>query len=416
MVEGPWAVNITDVFLSSTTRDLEKYRDVVGRAIKRLNGFRVNQMEDWGALAEPPREACRRKIAGCDVVVLLAGHFYGSYSEATIKSFTEFEYECAIEAKKNVLVFLASEDFPIPSNLVESDELRERQRRFRKRLLDGHTSSIFRGKGDLAQGVVTTLANWKEELFGVMLRQTQQSREMDLFTSGVSGRHPSTADSAMQPGAGPASDNRKTSAIDNPPAPIFGQLARALLPSDEELPSSWARVVAGREVLSLSNLFDLQQWDPDQLLRGYIRSREEATTIGELIRERLGRVLAFDVADILVAAWQKSETLRGYLRRSQVTGKEIFLQLAEHRVSWAYHPEWQFSLRGQEMPSLRLNARLDLLVSGGVLRLAGGRILDAQVGEMTSGGAIDINGTAVAEVAHSVLSTFSLRPQDREVD
>ena len=66
----------TIVFLSSTAKDLQPYRNAVDEAIRKLAGFHCVRMEDFGSVDEEPLEICRRKVAESDVFVALVGHLH----------------------------------------------------------------------------------------------------------------------------------------------------------------------------------------------------------------------------------------------------------------------------------------------------------------------------------------------------
>jgi hypothetical protein len=110
---------------------LTAYRDAVYRAIEGLDGYHGVRMEDFGARDRAADDFCRAKVAACDVFV---GHLYGSCPPRSEQSFTEREYDAAVRGSKPRLMFLAPEDFPLPANLVESDETRAKQRQFRARV------------------------------------------------------------------------------------------------------------------------------------------------------------------------------------------------------------------------------------------------------------------------------------------
>ena len=86
------------VFLSSTAKDLEAYRDAAYRAIEGLDGFHCVRMEDFGARAEQADDFCREKIAECEVAVFLVGLCQGSAPEGSTQSYTDGEYAAAVKA------------------------------------------------------------------------------------------------------------------------------------------------------------------------------------------------------------------------------------------------------------------------------------------------------------------------------
>jgi hypothetical protein len=139
---------IKKVFLSSTARDLQEYREAAYRAIEGLDGYHCVRMEDFGARNDKPNEFCRAKVEECDLFIGIVGHLYGSCPEGCDQSYTEREYEAAVGAGIPRLIIVAPQDFPVPADLIESDEKRKKQKAFRecvskdKILVDFHWSSV----------------------------------------------------------------------------------------------------------------------------------------------------------------------------------------------------------------------------------------------------------------------------------
>jgi len=149
------------VFLSSTARDLQAYRDAVFRALQACDDLRVVRMEDFGARAEMTDEFCRRKVAECDLFVGIVGHYFGSRPKGSAKSYTQQEYDAAVEANKPRLMFVAPDDFPLPAHLIEEEDKRKRQRAFRARVLDEQPCAFFTSEQDLATQVVIAIRNYE---------------------------------------------------------------------------------------------------------------------------------------------------------------------------------------------------------------------------------------------------------------
>jgi len=72
-------------------------------------------------------------------------------------SFTEGEYEAA--AKIPRLLFFASDDLPMPSNLREEDDLWKLQQSFRKRVMTERIGDFFSTPDSLATQVMKALGN-----------------------------------------------------------------------------------------------------------------------------------------------------------------------------------------------------------------------------------------------------------------
>jgi hypothetical protein len=92
--------------------------------------------------------------------VCIAGPLYGSRSPAG-RSYTEREFEAAIEHDKPCQVFLTAEDFPLAANLFESDEDRKCQLAFRKRIAAGRITTRFSTPDQASVQVVQAIRNWE---------------------------------------------------------------------------------------------------------------------------------------------------------------------------------------------------------------------------------------------------------------
>ena len=148
------------IFLSSTTKDLAQCREAAYRAITGLDGYHCVRMEDFGSWDTAPDDFCRAKVAKCDLFVCIAGPLYGSRSPAG-QSYTEREFEAAVEHNKTCLVFLTAEDFPLAANLIESDEDRKCQLKFRERIADGRVIARFSTPDQASIKVVQAIRNWE---------------------------------------------------------------------------------------------------------------------------------------------------------------------------------------------------------------------------------------------------------------
>ena len=157
------------VFLSSTSRDLQAYRDAVYDALCQFDGWHCHRMESF--TARPGRSAldyCRQKASECDVFVGLIGHCYGSIPEGETLSYTESEYEAAKAVPR--LMFVAPDTFPVPMDLIrgQSAEQGARLDAFRSRVLNGPDlagpPSQFDSPQMLANAVLAALRNWEQSV------------------------------------------------------------------------------------------------------------------------------------------------------------------------------------------------------------------------------------------------------------
>ncbi|HET9210384.1 MAG TPA: SUMF1/EgtB/PvdO family nonheme iron enzyme [Thermoanaerobaculia bacterium] len=156
--------HFTTVFLSSTARDLQPWRDAVAEAIGKLSGFHPVRMEDFGAVDAEPAEVCRLRVRESDVFVGLVGHLNGSSPDGSDLSFTQIEYEEAKRAGKPRLLFVADEDFLLPAKLMKQEpEAAERQVRFREQVCRERAVVFFNEPQRLATLVAVALQTYQQE-------------------------------------------------------------------------------------------------------------------------------------------------------------------------------------------------------------------------------------------------------------
>jgi hypothetical protein len=155
------------IFLSSTTRDLADYRNAVERAIKRTEGDYVCiRSEDWGARPDTPASFVPEKVRDCDLMILLIGQMYGSSPPGSETSFTELEYETALEDDIPVLPFLIHPKV-YPSGFEPEPEAKQRRlEAFRRRVEQAHGRAIFREPDGLEVAVLQALRSWERDRTG----------------------------------------------------------------------------------------------------------------------------------------------------------------------------------------------------------------------------------------------------------
>lgn len=142
------------VFISSTYNDLIDERDSVIKAILELYHIPIG-MEMFSAEDEEQWEIIRRTIEVSDYYILILGLRYGSTTTDDI-SFTQKEYEYALEKKIPILAFLMSENTPLSKDKRDDDLSKIRQ--FREAVLKNTKMSQFwETKDQLAKNVSVSL-------------------------------------------------------------------------------------------------------------------------------------------------------------------------------------------------------------------------------------------------------------------
>jgi uncharacterized protein DUF4062 len=114
------------IFVSSTQRDLRDEREAVAKAILELGHIPVG-MEMFSAADEQQWQLIQRQIDQSDYYIVIIAHRYGSLAGDV--SYTEREYDYAVERGVPVLGFIIEDNANWPVDRVEPDNAK------RKRLL-----------------------------------------------------------------------------------------------------------------------------------------------------------------------------------------------------------------------------------------------------------------------------------------
>lgn len=145
------------VFLSSTFRDLKSERQSALDAILELGHFPAG-MEAFPAADETPWDLIRTIIDESDYYILIIGGRYGSTGPAGI-SYTEMEYELALELRKPILAFIHSAPNEISMDRSELEPAaRQSLDAFRERVANRLTKG-WKNKDDLKAAVFQALVH-----------------------------------------------------------------------------------------------------------------------------------------------------------------------------------------------------------------------------------------------------------------
>jgi hypothetical protein len=148
---------------------------------------------------------------------------------------------------------------------------------------------------------------------------------------------------------------------------------------------------------------------------------------GAVARQLTG-LLDIGLADVLVGGWNKAFAVRQQLEKSLKTpGKDVFLQLGEHKITSEHKPYVALMKDGHELGRLPFSANIEIVLQGAVLRILDGAIKEIQTGRVKGKGTvkcgrfmlvekeiqpIDIPGTLAVPTTASVAAVFHL-PADR---
>ncbi|TFZ65630.1 DUF4062 domain-containing protein [Hymenobacter sp. UV11] len=105
------------VFISSTFTDLQDERAKVQQAIMEMDCIPAG-MEVFPAIDEEQFEFIKKVIDDCDYYILIIGGRYGSLSDAGV-SYTEMEYEYAVNKGLKVMAFLHNDPNSLPVKKTE---------------------------------------------------------------------------------------------------------------------------------------------------------------------------------------------------------------------------------------------------------------------------------------------------------
>lgn len=108
------------IFVSSTYEDLKDERKEIIENISTMGQLPVG-MELFVASDDEQFEYIKRVIDNCDYYVLILGGRYGSVSPQTGKSYTQMEYEYALEKNIPVLVFPFEDITSLPKEKRDND-------------------------------------------------------------------------------------------------------------------------------------------------------------------------------------------------------------------------------------------------------------------------------------------------------
>lgn len=143
------------VFISSTFTDLKEERKAIIEGL--LNAKYIPAgMEMFAASNDEQFKYIKKIIDTCDYYVLIVGARYGSINPSTGKSFTEQEYDYAVEKGIPVLAFLHDDPYNLPAD-KRDDEKRELLERFRNKVSEGRLCKMWHTSSELIASVIISL-------------------------------------------------------------------------------------------------------------------------------------------------------------------------------------------------------------------------------------------------------------------
>jgi Subtilase family/Domain of unknown function (DUF4062) len=199
---------VFDIFLSSTSADLQAYRAKVSEMIARMRQTTI-RMETFGAKPMKPLRTCQDEVQKCDALIVIVGHRYGWVPPKEddgdgIKSITWWEVHWALDAKKPVYAFLVDPKVAwtgereqdrlktarTESMFIEIGRAVSHLQKFRDFLDTNTTRELFTSADDLAAKVATSLHDWLLEQAVTAARATylsERSRALPSLPSPAAG-------------------------------------------------------------------------------------------------------------------------------------------------------------------------------------------------------------------------------------
>ena len=152
------------VFISSTYADLMEERKKILDVLFIADCIPAG-MEAFVATDIEQFEVIKKVIDLCDYYVLIIGRRYGSIHPDTGKSYTEMEYDYAIEQGIPVLVFAIDDNMGLAPGKIETDEDKaEKLKNFRARALKNRLASIWNSTEDLTGKLAISIMKAKAEI------------------------------------------------------------------------------------------------------------------------------------------------------------------------------------------------------------------------------------------------------------
>lgn len=166
------------VFISSTSYDLQPYRDVVKAVVERLD-LRPIDMRNFGAQPGGAAGVSVREVQKADIFLGILAHRYGYIPEGAAKSITEQEYDEAVRLRLPRLMYLVDPDFPWNEALIEAGEQAQANLAdFKRRVERQDVRSLFSTPEDLASQVTADLVK-------LMDKQRRQAFFTRLLTAAI---------------------------------------------------------------------------------------------------------------------------------------------------------------------------------------------------------------------------------------
>ncbi|MEA5058270.1 MAG: DUF4062 domain-containing protein [Anaerotignum propionicum] len=152
------------VFISSTYSDLSKYRKKVLEVLLMADCIPAG-MESFVATDDEQFNVIKKVIDLCDYYILIIGKTYGSINPTTGISYTEMEYNYALDKGIPVLVFAIDDSTELENYTIQEDEIKHSKLIvFKERAMKNRLASIWRDSSELMSKVAISIMTAKNEI------------------------------------------------------------------------------------------------------------------------------------------------------------------------------------------------------------------------------------------------------------
>lgn len=146
------------IFVSSTFNDLKYERQVAIDTIIKLRQIPAG-MELFSATGENQFEMIKPIIYESDYYLLIVAGKYGTICEDTGLSYTEMEYDFAVQNHKRVIAFVNDDPDNLPfSDREVTDKMRRKLKKFRKKVMSNKMVKLWHDKEELFQEISISIS------------------------------------------------------------------------------------------------------------------------------------------------------------------------------------------------------------------------------------------------------------------
>lgn len=139
------------VFISSTFEDLKEHRKKVWDTLTKYE-VNVRGMERFGARKEAPLQTCLAEVEQSDIFIGIISYRLGTIDTSSSKSFTQLEYEKALELKRDIFIYLIDDkNGKVAPTFVDFGENHEKLESFKSILKERHTIDTFTDEDNLVE-------------------------------------------------------------------------------------------------------------------------------------------------------------------------------------------------------------------------------------------------------------------------